>query len=420
MRAILRRLGLPRRSVHAVNDALIALVAGADEDPGVVVIAGTGSIAYGVGPDAHGGARRRLGRGLRRRRLGVLGRRARAGGGGARRRPARPADRALGAGAAARRRRSHRRAGRARSSTGRIAGRRLRRWPDWWPGPTPTATPWRPRSCAAAADELALAARVGGGAAGDAGRALPRGAVGRAVQDGAGAGVDAGGARRRYRAAGRRPAVLTDEPALGAVRLARRAAEGRLRLPVYAAAPRGAAMTVDVLASTTPWPARARRRWPRRFATRRRSVLGLPTGRTPVGLYARCARAGLDWSRRAHLQPRRVRGAGAAATRAASARSWTSTCSRASTCGRRTSDSCAATRPTPAAECARYEPRDRRRRRDRPARARARRQRPHRVQRAGAGAAAPRRTWSRSHASTRRRQRRRLRRRRRRACRRGR
>jgi hypothetical protein len=31
--------------------------------------------------------------------------------------------------------------------------------------------------------------------------------------------------------------VLTDEPALGAVRLALRAAAGRLRLPVYAAAP---------------------------------------------------------------------------------------------------------------------------------------------------------------------------------------
>ncbi len=51
LRAILRRLGF-RGLVHAVNDALIALVAGADEEPGVVVIAGTGSIAYGVGPDA--------------------------------------------------------------------------------------------------------------------------------------------------------------------------------------------------------------------------------------------------------------------------------------------------------------------------------------------------------------------------------
>jgi N-acetylglucosamine kinase-like BadF-type ATPase len=49
--AILRRLGC-RGQVLAVNDALVALVAGADEDPGVVVVAGTGSIAYGVGPTA--------------------------------------------------------------------------------------------------------------------------------------------------------------------------------------------------------------------------------------------------------------------------------------------------------------------------------------------------------------------------------
>jgi N-acetylglucosamine kinase-like BadF-type ATPase len=46
--AILRRLVF-RGQVLAVNDALIALVAGADEEPGVVVVAGTGSIAYGVG-----------------------------------------------------------------------------------------------------------------------------------------------------------------------------------------------------------------------------------------------------------------------------------------------------------------------------------------------------------------------------------
>ena len=49
VRGILRRLGC-RGQVVAVNDAHIALVAGADELPGVVVIAGTGSIAYGIGP----------------------------------------------------------------------------------------------------------------------------------------------------------------------------------------------------------------------------------------------------------------------------------------------------------------------------------------------------------------------------------
>ena len=71
---ILRRLGF-RGQVLAVNDALIALVAGADDEPGVVVIAGTGSIAYGVGRAGHRGAGRRLGRSVRRRGLGVLGRR---------------------------------------------------------------------------------------------------------------------------------------------------------------------------------------------------------------------------------------------------------------------------------------------------------------------------------------------------------
>ncbi len=49
VRGILRRLGC-RGQLVAVNDAHIALVAGAGLEPGVVVIAGTGSIAYGIGP----------------------------------------------------------------------------------------------------------------------------------------------------------------------------------------------------------------------------------------------------------------------------------------------------------------------------------------------------------------------------------
>jgi N-acetylglucosamine kinase-like BadF-type ATPase len=44
---IMRRIGFKTR-VLVVNDALIALVAGAGEQPGVVIVAGTGSIAYGV------------------------------------------------------------------------------------------------------------------------------------------------------------------------------------------------------------------------------------------------------------------------------------------------------------------------------------------------------------------------------------
>lgn len=47
IRDIMRRLGF-RQNTLIVNDALIALVAGAGANPGVVVISGTGSIAFGV------------------------------------------------------------------------------------------------------------------------------------------------------------------------------------------------------------------------------------------------------------------------------------------------------------------------------------------------------------------------------------
>jgi len=49
VRAIMRRIS-PARRVLVVNDALIALVAGAGLGPGIVVVAGTGSIAYGRSP----------------------------------------------------------------------------------------------------------------------------------------------------------------------------------------------------------------------------------------------------------------------------------------------------------------------------------------------------------------------------------
>jgi N-acetylglucosamine kinase-like BadF-type ATPase len=45
-RTIMRRLGY-RSRVLVVNDALLALVAGLDRDPGIVIIAGTGAIVYG-------------------------------------------------------------------------------------------------------------------------------------------------------------------------------------------------------------------------------------------------------------------------------------------------------------------------------------------------------------------------------------
>ena len=50
VRHIMRRIGC-RSPVVVVNDALIALVAGAGDAPGIVVIAGTGSIAYGRNAD---------------------------------------------------------------------------------------------------------------------------------------------------------------------------------------------------------------------------------------------------------------------------------------------------------------------------------------------------------------------------------
>jgi N-acetylglucosamine kinase-like BadF-type ATPase len=46
VRAIMRRIGHKSR-VLVVNDALIALVAGARDQPGIVIVAGTGSIVYG-------------------------------------------------------------------------------------------------------------------------------------------------------------------------------------------------------------------------------------------------------------------------------------------------------------------------------------------------------------------------------------
>ena len=55
VRAMLRRLGL-RTGVRVVNDAHVALVAGAPAGLGIVVVAGTGSIAYGV--DASGNSAR--------------------------------------------------------------------------------------------------------------------------------------------------------------------------------------------------------------------------------------------------------------------------------------------------------------------------------------------------------------------------
>src|SRR5262245_52146687 len=50
IRSVVRRLGF-RERVLVVNDALIALVAGGGIGPGLVLVSGPGSIAYGVSPD---------------------------------------------------------------------------------------------------------------------------------------------------------------------------------------------------------------------------------------------------------------------------------------------------------------------------------------------------------------------------------
>src|SRR5882724_9616483 len=60
VRDVMRRIA-PQSRVLVVNDALIALVAGAKDAPGIVIIAGTGSIAYGR--NAAGDAARAGGRG---------------------------------------------------------------------------------------------------------------------------------------------------------------------------------------------------------------------------------------------------------------------------------------------------------------------------------------------------------------------
>jgi N-acetylglucosamine kinase-like BadF-type ATPase len=52
VRGIMRRIGWKARTL-VVNDALVALVAGAGDMPGIVIIAGTGSIAYGRNAEGH-------------------------------------------------------------------------------------------------------------------------------------------------------------------------------------------------------------------------------------------------------------------------------------------------------------------------------------------------------------------------------
>lgn len=234
VRGILRRLGC-RGQIVTVNDAHIALVAGADEAPGVVVIAGTGSIAYGIGPAATA---------------------ARAGGWGE---VYGDEGSAFWVGA------------RALAAVVRAADRR---------GPATALTPLvlkhaeadridglvrkvhtRPDRRQMIAAMAGLVARADAGGDAVAAEILRAGAdelllAARSVIEQLGMRgerfhvVLSGGLFKMapvmasmlaVRVADLAPraitGLLTDEPALGAVRLARRAAEGRLRLPVYAGAP---------------------------------------------------------------------------------------------------------------------------------------------------------------------------------------
>ncbi len=236
VRAILRRLGF-RGIVHAVNDALIALIAGADEDPGVVVIAGTGSIAYGVGPEAT--AARAGGWGE------VYGDEGSAFWVGARALAAvvRAADRRGPATALSALVLRHAGADRIDGLVAQVFARKDRRQAIAAMAGLVAKADGEGDAVAAeilreAAAELAVAA------ASVVEQLAMRGERFRVVLSGGlfkMAPVLASMLAARMGEIAPRAAtgVLIDEPALGAVRLARRAAEGRLRLPVYAAA-RGA------------------------------------------------------------------------------------------------------------------------------------------------------------------------------------
>jgi N-acetylglucosamine kinase-like BadF-type ATPase len=232
--AIMRRLGF-RGQVLAVNDAFVALTAGADEEPGVVIVAGTGSIAYGV--NGAGIAARAGGWGevygdegsafwVARLALAAV---VRASDGRGPQTALTPL--VLG-----------------HAGTDRIEGLVAQVY----------ARPDRRQAIAAmaglvaradadgdavardvlsrAADELTLAARSVVeqlGMRGERFRVVLSGGLFKMAPAVASMVAERIGELAPRAATG----VLTDEPALGAVRLALRAAAGRLRLPVYAAAP---------------------------------------------------------------------------------------------------------------------------------------------------------------------------------------
>lgn len=233
-RQMLRRLGC-RGDVVTVNDAHIALVAGADDAPGLVIIAGTGSIAYGIGPS--GTAARAGGWGE------VYGDEGSAFWVGARALAAvvRAADRRGPATALTALVLRHADADRIEGLVRQVHGRADRR---------PLIAAMAGLVAKAHADGDAVAAEILRSAADELALAARSVVEQLGLRSAAARVVLSGGLFKMAPAVASMlaalvadiapraiTAVLTDEPALGAVRLAVRAARGQLRLPVYAAAP---------------------------------------------------------------------------------------------------------------------------------------------------------------------------------------
>jgi N-acetylglucosamine kinase-like BadF-type ATPase len=233
-RLMLRRLGC-RGEVVTVNDAHIALVAGAGAAPGVVVIAGTGSIAYGIGPS--GTAARAGGWGE------VYGDEGSAFWVGARALAAvvRAADRRGPSTALTALVLRHADADRIEGLVRQVHTRADRR---------PLIAAMAGLVAKAHADGDAVASEILREAAAELALAARSVVEQLGLRSEAARVVLSGGLFKMAPAVASMlaelmadvapkavTAVLTDEPALGAVRLALEAAAGRLRLPVYAAAP---------------------------------------------------------------------------------------------------------------------------------------------------------------------------------------
>ena len=230
VRGIMRRFGFRVRTL-VVNDALVALVAGVGDEPGVVLIAGTGSIAYGVNQD--GFAARAGGWGymlgdegsgywVGRKALAAVVRAADGRGPKTALTPLmlRPLQRSAIDGLV------------RRSTTRACTARRSRRSAGWSSAPTPKGTPWRPRFCALPPDELTRAAasvveRLG--MRGDAFRTVLAGGMFRVIPWL----VDEVAARLAEVAPRAGVLRLEVEPAMGAVHLALKELRGGARIPRY-------------------------------------------------------------------------------------------------------------------------------------------------------------------------------------------